>query len=181
MDIEMAANIGEMFGGLAILITLLFGLRQMKQWNENRKYEIGRDVAAHLSSPMIQRGISVTINRITEDSTVENLQNLSREEKDAINALMVGMNNHGVLTFHGRLSIDIVASFYQAYTLFLSKRLRRIVKIMTDSAQRAGVNNDNKNNIGSFDWLIWLLDRLEDYPLPDGPTYEIHKDWKPPK
>ena len=76
MDIEMAANIGEMFGGLAILITLLFGLRQMKQWNENRKYEIGRDVAAHLSSPLIQRGISVTINRITEDSTVENLQNL---------------------------------------------------------------------------------------------------------
>ena len=25
------------------------------------------------------------------------------------------------------------------------------------------------------------LDRLDDYPLPDGPTYEIHKNWKPPK
>ena len=133
------------------------------------------ELAAHLSSPLIQRGISVTINRITEDSTVENLQNLTREEKDAINALMVGMNNHG------HLSIDIVASFYQSYTLFLNKRLRRIVKIMTESAQKAGVNGDNKNNIGSFDWLIWLLDRLDDYPLPDGPTYDIHKDWKPPK
>ena len=181
MDIEMAANIGEMFGGLAILITLIFGMRQMKQWNENRKYEIGRDVASHLSSPLIQRGISVTINRITENSTVETLHSLSREEKDAINALMVGMNNHGVLTFYGHLSLDIVASFYQSYTIFLNKRLRRIVKIMNESAKNAGLKIESQNNIGSFDWLIWLLDRLDDYPLPEGPTYEIHKDWTPPK
>lgn len=37
MDIETAANFGEMLGGLAILLTLLFGMRQVKQWNETMK------------------------------------------------------------------------------------------------------------------------------------------------
>jgi hypothetical protein len=30
--------------------------------------------------------------------SVNDLQQLSREEKNALNALLVGMNNHGVMT-----------------------------------------------------------------------------------
>ena len=37
MDIETAANLGEALSGIAILFTLLFSLRQMKYWNENRR------------------------------------------------------------------------------------------------------------------------------------------------
>ena len=51
MDIETAANLGEALSGIAILFTLLFSLRQMKYWNENRRYEIGRDIASHLADP----------------------------------------------------------------------------------------------------------------------------------
>ena len=51
MDIETAANFGEMLGGLAILFTLIFGARQIKQWNETVKINSARDVANHLSSP----------------------------------------------------------------------------------------------------------------------------------
>ena len=50
MDIETAANIGEAASGIAILFTLLFSLRQIKYWNENRRYEIGRDLANHFES-----------------------------------------------------------------------------------------------------------------------------------
>lgn len=50
MDIETAANIGEAVSGIAILFTLLFSLRQMKHWNENRRYEIGRDLASTTTS-----------------------------------------------------------------------------------------------------------------------------------
>ena len=39
MDLETAANIGEALGGLAILVTLLFGLRQIRDWNQT---QIGR-------------------------------------------------------------------------------------------------------------------------------------------
>ena len=57
MDLDTAAQLGEVFGGLAILITLLFGLRQVNQWNENRRYDIAQSVASFLSSPLIQRRV----------------------------------------------------------------------------------------------------------------------------
>ena len=43
MDIETAANLGEMLSGLAILFTLIFGARQIKQWNETVKINSARD------------------------------------------------------------------------------------------------------------------------------------------
>ncbi len=79
MDLDTAAQLGEVFGGLAILITLLFGLRQASQWNENRRYDIAQSVASHLSSPLIQRGLSV-VGALPDEISVNDLQQLSREE-----------------------------------------------------------------------------------------------------
>ena len=179
MDIETAANIGEVLGGLAILITLLFGLRQMRQWNENRKYEIGRDLANHMGSPLVQRGMSVIINSLDEEFTSRDISELSREEKNAINALMIGMNYHGLLTFHGHLSIKLVASFYTSFTLIFGQKMRRVVDLMYSSA--LGESGDIDDVVSKpFDWLIWLLDRLDEIPAPEAPIYELHKDWKDP-
>ncbi len=182
MDIETAANIGEVLGGLAILITLLFGLRQMRQWNENRKYEIGRDLANHMGSPLVQRGMSVIINSLDEGFTTKDINDLSREEKNAINALMIGMNYHGLLTFHGHLSINLVASFYTSFTLIFGQKLRRVVNLMYDSvSNKLGESGDIDDVVSKpFDWLIWLLDRLDEIPAPEAPIYELYKDWKDP-
>ena len=108
MDIETAANIGEAVSGIAILFTLLFSLRQMKHWNENRRYEIGRDLAAHMNNPLVHRGFSVSTVKLHDELTPQELAALSREEKDAMNALMIGMNNIGVLAKNGHLSMDLV-------------------------------------------------------------------------
>ena len=97
MDIETAANIGEAISGVAILFTLLFSLRQMKYWNENRRYEIGRDLANHMNNPLIHRGFSVSTTKLHDNLTMQEMAALSREEKDAMNAMMIGMNNIGLL------------------------------------------------------------------------------------
>ncbi len=97
MDIETAANFGEMLGGLAILLTLLFGMRQVKQWNETMKINSARDVANHISSQQIQYAIVLLVNAIEDDFTFEEYANMSRKDKDAINALVLGLNTHGIL------------------------------------------------------------------------------------
>ena len=106
MDIETAANIGEAVSGIAILFTLLFSLRQIKFWNENRRYEIGRDLANHLSDPLIHRGFSVSMTKLHDDITIQDIAGLDREEKNAMNAMMIGINNIGLLAKHGHLSMD---------------------------------------------------------------------------
>ena len=29
-----------------------------------------------------------------------------------------------------------------------------------------------------LDWMIWLVDRLDEYPFPEAPAHILHKEWK---
>ena len=57
MDLEAAANIGEALSGLAIMFTLLFGIRQVMEVNRNRRYEISQTIAQSLENPLVQRAL----------------------------------------------------------------------------------------------------------------------------
>ena len=37
MNLDEAANVGEILGGLAILVTLIFGIRQIKEYNKSKR------------------------------------------------------------------------------------------------------------------------------------------------
>ena len=50
MNLDDAANVGEILGGLAILVTLIFGIRQIKEYNKAKEKEAGREVGGHVSS-----------------------------------------------------------------------------------------------------------------------------------
>ena len=53
MDLEAAANLGEALSGLAIMFTLLFGIRQVMEVNRNRRYEISKTIAQSLENPLV--------------------------------------------------------------------------------------------------------------------------------
>ena len=52
---------------------------------------------------------------------------LSREQKDATNAVIVLMANHAVMTYHRNLSFDIVYSFYKPYLSLIGPSMRRMM------------------------------------------------------
>ena len=45
MNLEEAANLGELLGGLAILVTLIFGIRQIIELNKGKEREASREIA----------------------------------------------------------------------------------------------------------------------------------------
>ncbi len=158
MDIETAANIGEAISGIAILFTLLFSLRQMKHWNENRRYEIGRDLAAHMNNPLVHRGFSVSTLKLHDELSPQELNDLTREEKDAMNALMIGMNNIGVLAKNGHLSMDLVDDFCGVYFRMFGSRWRRVIQIF----MIVNTSTNDEPIDGVWSGLFWLLDRYEE-------------------
>ena len=58
MNLETAANLGEALSGLAIMFSLLFGIRQVMELNRNRRYEISQTIATSLENPLVQRGFA---------------------------------------------------------------------------------------------------------------------------
>ena len=160
MDIETAANIGEAVSGIAILFTLLFSLRQIKYWNENRRYEIGRDLANHMNNPLVHRGFSVSTTKLHDNFSFEELAALSREEKDAMNAMMIGMNNIGVLAKNGHLSLDLVEDFCGVYVRVFSSRWLRIIDIFT----MVNMKQYDEPMEAVWSGLYWLLETLKEEP-----------------
>ena len=53
----------------------------------------------------------MTTNKLHEELTLQELVSLTREEKDAMNATMIGMNNIGLLAKHGHLSMILSRLF----------------------------------------------------------------------
>ena len=104
MNLEDAANIGELLGGLAILVTLIFGIRQLIELQKVKEQEASREMANLLASPMYQTGMSILVNRLSDDFTLEDLDKLERKEKDATNFLAINTNSIGMMTFEHQLS-----------------------------------------------------------------------------
>ena len=158
MNLETAASLGEMLGGLAILFTLIFGFRQVKQWAESKKIDAARSFADHVSTPMIQYAFVIVINNLTDDVTFQQYDEMARKDKDAVNALMFGLNTNGILAYKGYLSLEIVAMFYQPVILGAGIRLRKIMQLLTENAHEKG------GLVDPLIWAKWLLDEIEKLP-----------------
>ena len=181
MNLETAASLGEALGGLAIMATLLFGLRQVMEVNRNRRYEISQTIAKSLENPLVQRGFATFGGVVTKETDLEELMGLSREQKDATNAVVVLMANHAVMTYHRNLSFDIVYSFYKPYLSLIGEGLRRLM-FLTEQGyimhDQSSVTEEE--GMGIFHWVIWLLDRLEEHDKPNEFKPHINqKDWVP--
>ena len=181
MNLETAAQLGEMLGGLAIVFTLLFGLRQVMEVNRNRRYEISQTIANSLENPLVQRGFATFGSVVTKDSTPEELMELTREQKDATNAVIVLMANHAVMTFNRNLSFDIVYSFYKGYLTLIGPSMRRMMGLVEygySMAEQSAITLEE--GMGTFHWVIWLLDRLEEHESSEQFKPHLNQtNWKP--
>ena len=176
MNLEEAANLGELLGGLAILVTLIFGIRQIIELNKGKEREASREIANLLASPMYQSGLSVLINKLSDDFGLEEMVQLERKEMDALNFLAINTNSIGVMTFDKQLSFKSVTRFMQPINEIVGNRLRTLVKVLLTNVKNRGIENiDN----AVLDWVIWLLDRMDEQPPIEGPAYVLYRDWKP--
>lgn len=181
MDLETAANLGEALSGLAIMFTLLFGVRQVMEVNRNRRFEISQTIATSLENPLVQRGFATFGTVVTKESTLEELMGLSREQKDATNAVVVLMANHAVMTFNRNLSFDIVYSFYKGYLSLIGPSMRRMMEMVElGYAMHEKSSITKEEGMGTFHWVLWLLDRLEAHDDPSQNKPHLNQaEWKP--
>ena len=176
MDLEEAANLGEILGGLAILVTLIFGIKQIIELNKAKEREASREIANLLASPLYQSGMSILINKLSNDFTLEDLDKLERKEKDATNFLAINTNSIGMMTFERQLSFKSVTRFMQPINGMIGARFRTLVQLLQTNAKNQGLGLKNHEVL---DWAIWLFDQMDKQPPIEGPAYVLYPDWKP--
>ena len=111
---------------------------------------------------MIHRGFAVTTNKLHEELTLQELVSLTREEKDAMNATMIGMNNIGLLAKHGHLSTDLVEAFCGYYVRIFGPRWRRAVEVHAQAMMQ-----EPESISAVWNGLYWLMENLAEAPDTD--------------
>ena len=176
MDLDDAANVGEILGGLAIIVTLIFGIRQITELNKQKKKEAGREIANLLASPMYQYGISILANIFDDDFSLADMENLDRKDKDALNFLVINTNSMAMMTFDRQLDFNTVSLFFQPLTTLLGTRFRQLVKNVRLNAKNRGFG---ESDFLIMDWALWLMDRMDELPPLVSPANERFADWEP--
>jgi len=74
-----------------------------------------------------------------------------------MNALMIGMNNIGVLAKNGHLSMDLVDDFTGVYVRMFASRWRRVIQIF----MMVNMSKNDAPTEGVWSGLFWLLDRFD--------------------
>ena len=110
-----------------------------------------------MNNPLVHRGFSISTVKLHDELTPQELAALTREEKDAMNALMIGMNNIGVLAKNGHLSLDLVEDFCGVYVRMFASRWRRVIHIF----MMVNVEKTDEGEDSIWGGLFWLLDHLE--------------------
>ena len=177
MNLEDAANLGEILGGLAILATMMFGIRQIIELNKTKEKEAARDLANIFSSPMYQTGLSLLLNKFSEDFTMKDATKFNRTELDAMSYMAYNMNSVAMMTFNRQLSFASVAQFMQPVNTIMGKRLRVFICMVRENA-KALLQDDRVDEV-LFDYTLWLLDRMDELPAPEAPMNILHANWKP--
>ena len=110
-----------------------------------------------MNNPLIHRGFSVSTTNLHENLTIQEMGTLSREEKDAMNSMMIGMNNIGFLAKNGHLSLDLVEAFCGTYVRVFGARWRRAVEVFTS----ASMPENDEPIEAVWGGLYWLLDTFQ--------------------
>jgi hypothetical protein len=129
-----------------------------------------------LASPMYQSGLSILINKLSDEFTLEDLDKLDRKEKDATNFLAISTNSIGMMTFERQLSFKSVSRFMQPINGMVGARFRTLVQMLQTNAINQGIGSENTEVL---DWAIWLFDKMDELPPIEGPAYVLYRDWKP--
>ena len=106
---------------------------------------------------------------------------MTREQKDASNAVIVLMANHAVMTFHRNLSFDIVYSLSKPYLSLIGAGMRRLMMITEQGYimhEQSRVTEEE--GMGIFHWVIWLFDKLEEHDKPEEFKPHLNQtEWTP--
>ena len=110
-----------------------------------------------MNNPLVHRGFSVSTVQRPRPLTPPNTD-LDPREKDAMNALMIGMNNIGVLAKSGHLSMELVEDFCEGLRAHVRQPLAMgLIQIF----MMVNVSKTDEGSESIWAGLFWLLDTLE--------------------
>ena len=157
-DIQFFANLAEIFGGLAVIFGIGFGILK---YNRNKSLE-RREAAATLTRSFQTMEFAAGIRLVAElpenaDSAA--FRRFSTDDRNLLWFVLSSFESIGILVFRGDLEIELVDDFFSVPIISVWRKLSPYIE-------------DLREEIGdqTWEWVQWLQDKLIQHHQTEGRT-----------
>jgi len=140
-DIELLANLAEIFGGIAVVVGIAFGFLEFRRY----KATVQREAAATLAR-------SFQTQEFAEPIGIDQYRQLPEGDKNLIWLLFGNIESIGILVSRGDLPIALVDEFF---SIPVVEGWRKLAPYVEDLRREF-------NSPQTWEWYQWLHDRLRE-------------------
>jgi hypothetical protein len=155
---------------LAVIIGVVYGLIQLRNFQANRKRENALLVLNSFQTPGFIKGL-VKLGQLPDNLSREELWAYPDEDLEVILILANTFERMGWLVFKGEIPITYVEDAFTDIILMAWRKLARTVEAMRGPEASAGK---------ALEWFQWLAERVEERVSenPPSPAYIAHAEWR---
>jgi hypothetical protein len=169
-DLNMLANLAEIFGAVVVVGGLGFGVIQMQHYRQQRRETAAIELLRSFQNPEFSRSLRAVLT-LPKGVCKSDLEECSDGEKNAIMVVVMTFESIGVMVFRGIVPLEMVNELLGGVCVESWARLSQYT-------QDFRVENDRET---MSEWFQWLAERLKEHHSRYGrpPAYEQFCDWRP--
>lgn len=167
--LQTLANLGELLGGLAVIVGVVFAVIQVRQYKEAKQREIALELLRSFQTPDFAKALR-TVYAMPNGLTKGEIEAHAGDDMHLVYALTTTWESLGVLVFRGELSLSLVDDFFSGPITISWRKLEPYML-----AER---KEQNRETIG--EWFEWLADQLtrRESRIPPVPAHIAHRSWE---
>ena len=150
-DIQLLANLAEIFGGVAVIFGITFGFLEFRRYKAGLQREAAAALARSFQTQEFAAAIRVVLE-LPEPIGIDQYRNLQESSKDLIWLLFGSMESIGILVSRGDLPIELVDEFY---SIPIDEGWRKLAPYVEDLRKEF-------NSPQTWEWFQWLHERQRD-------------------
>ena len=147
-DIELLANLAEIFGGVAVIFGITFGFLEFRRYKTDLQREAAAVLARSFQTQEFAAAIRVVLE-LPEPIGMGQYRKLPERNKDLIWLLFGSMESIGILVSRGDLSIELVDEFY---SIPIDEGWRKLAPYVDDLRK-------DLSSPQTWEWFQWLHER----------------------
>jgi hypothetical protein len=165
---ELSAVI-DLISAVAVLLGIIFGLIQLRQYNLSRKREASLYLLNSFQTGEFLEGIWL-IQELPIGLSKKEIEKRLGDEIRLIYFVMSAWETIGLLVYNREISLDMVDSAFSGPIFFSWNKLEKYVLDLRDH-----LNRDTP-----FEWFQWLAERMVDREKsePPIPAHIAYRDWE---
>ena len=150
-DIELLANLAEIFGGIAVVVGIAFGFLEFRRYKATVQREAAAILARSFQTQEFAAAIRVVLE-LPEPIDIDQYRQLPDGDKNLIWLLFGNIESIGILVSRGDLPIALVDEFF---SIPVVQGWRKLAPYVEDLRREF-------NSPQTWEWYQWLHDRLRE-------------------